>query len=60
MSSKSENLQTSQCEIDEKIKKPIEIERKKGYNVYIEKIGKDGYISREDDLLVERIQGDFI
>lgn len=54
MSSKSENLQTSQCEIDEKVKKSIEIELKKGYNVYIDKAGKDGYISNESDLLLEK------
>jgi hypothetical protein len=46
-------LQTIQWEIDEKVKKPIVIELKKGYNVYIDKTGKDGYISNEGDLILE-------
>ncbi|USK64580.1 hypothetical protein [Peribacillus frigoritolerans] len=50
----TESLQTIQWEIDEKVKKPIEIELKKGYNVYIDKTGKDGYISNEGDLVLER------
>ncbi|MEY9869602.1 hypothetical protein ABIE66_004981 [Peribacillus sp. B2I2] len=49
----TESLQTIQWEIDEKVKKPIEIELKKGYNVYIDKTGKDGYISNEGDLILE-------
>ncbi|MEK4013981.1 hypothetical protein [Peribacillus sp. FSL M8-0224] len=47
-------LQTIQWDIDEKVKKPIVIELKKGYNVYIDKTGKDGYISNEGDLVLER------
>ncbi|MEB2630050.1 hypothetical protein [Peribacillus frigoritolerans] len=47
-------LQTIQWGIDEKVKKPVEIELKKGYNVYIDKTGKDGYISNEGDLVLER------
>ncbi|MFS0766114.1 hypothetical protein [Peribacillus phoenicis] len=50
---KSGSLQTIQWDIDEKVKKPIEIELKKGYNVYIKKTGKDGYISNEGDLILE-------
>ncbi|MFY0783343.1 hypothetical protein AB1K18_24105 [Peribacillus simplex] len=50
----TESLQTIQWEIDEKVKKPIEIELKKGYNVYIDKTGKDGYISNDGDLILER------
>ncbi|MCY9140030.1 hypothetical protein [Peribacillus frigoritolerans] len=50
----TESLQTIQLEIDEKVKKPIEIELKKGYNVYIDKAGKDGYISNKGDLILER------
>ena len=50
---KSGSLQTIQWEIDEKVKKPIEIELKKGYNVNIKKTGKDGYISNEGDLILE-------
>lgn len=50
----TESLQTIQWEIDEKVKKPVEIELKKGYNVYIDKTGKDGYISNEGDLVLER------
>jgi hypothetical protein len=49
----TESLQTIQWEIDEKVKKPTEIELKKGYNVYIDKTGKDGYISNEGDLVLE-------
>jgi hypothetical protein len=51
---KTGSLQTIQWDIGEKIKKPIEIELKKGYNLYIEKKGKDGYISNEGDLVLER------
>lgn len=50
----TESLQTIQSEIDEKGKKPVEIELKNGYNVYIEKIENDGYISNEGDLILER------
>ncbi|MDM5360879.1 hypothetical protein [Peribacillus sp. ACCC06369] len=50
----TESLQTIQWEIDEKVKKPIEIELKKGYNVYIKKMDKDGFISNEGDLVLER------
>ncbi|MCK1985933.1 MULTISPECIES: hypothetical protein [Peribacillus] len=50
----TESLQTIQWEIDEEVKKPIEVELKKGYNVYIDKTGKDGYISNEGDLILER------
>ncbi|CAH0301333.1 hypothetical protein [Peribacillus sp. Bi134] len=50
----TESLQTIQWDIDEKVKKPIVIELKKGYNVYIDKTGKDGYISNEGDLILER------
>ncbi|MDP1419574.1 hypothetical protein Q8G35_14300 [Peribacillus simplex] len=50
----TESLQTIQWEIDEKVKKPIEIELKNGYNVYIDKTGKDGFISNEGDLILER------
>jgi hypothetical protein len=50
----TESLQTIQWDIDEKVKKPIVIELKKGYNVYIDKTGKDGYISNEGDLVLER------
>jgi hypothetical protein len=57
MSFKFENLQTRHWEIDEKVKKPTEIELKKGYNDYIDKMGKDGYISNEGDLLLERNEG---
>ncbi|TKH07555.1 hypothetical protein FC682_00100 [Peribacillus simplex] len=49
----TESLQTIQWEIDEKVTKPIDIERKKGYNVYIDKTGKDGYISNDGDLILE-------
>ncbi|MFJ7367109.1 hypothetical protein ACIQWQ_23845 [Peribacillus frigoritolerans] len=49
----AESLQTIQWEIDEKVKKPIVIELKMGYNVYIDKTGKDGYISNEGDLILE-------
>ncbi|MGG0847803.1 hypothetical protein [Peribacillus simplex] len=48
------SLQTIQWEIGEKVKKPIEIELKNGYNVYIKKMDKDGFISNEDDLILER------
>ena len=54
MEHKSGSLQTIQWEIDENVKEPIEIELKKGYNVYIEKKGKDSYISNEGDLVLER------
>ncbi|MFF2458904.1 hypothetical protein [Peribacillus simplex] len=54
MKRKTESLQTIQWEIDENGKKPIEIELKNGYNVSIEKIDNDGYISNEGDLIVER------
>ncbi|WP_144529347.1 hypothetical protein [Peribacillus simplex] len=50
----TESLQTIQWEIDEKVKKPIEVELKNGYIIYIDKTGKDGYISNESDLLLER------
>ncbi|MFE4708440.1 hypothetical protein [Peribacillus simplex] len=50
----TESLQTIQWEIDEKVKRPIEIELKNGYNIYIDKTGKDGYISNESDLILER------
>ncbi|MCK1994840.1 hypothetical protein GW626_19730 [Peribacillus muralis] len=50
---KTESFQTIQWDIDEKVKKPIVLELKKGYNVYIEKTGKDGYISNEGDLILE-------
>lgn len=49
----TESLQTIQWEIDENGKK-VEIELKNGYNVYIEKIDNDGYISNEGDLILER------
>jgi hypothetical protein len=48
----TESLQTIQWEIDEKVEKTTEIELKKGYNVYIDKTGKDGYISNEGDLVL--------
>lgn len=51
---KSGSLQTIQWEIGEKVKKPIEIELKNGYNVYIKKMDKDGFISNGDDLILER------
>ncbi|MDQ0881895.1 hypothetical protein [Peribacillus sp. V2I11] len=50
----TESLQTIQWEIDENVKKPIEIELENGYNVYIDKTGKDGFISNEGDLILER------
>ncbi|MEE3954726.1 hypothetical protein [Peribacillus frigoritolerans] len=50
---KSGSLQTIQWEIGEKVKKPIKIELKKGYKIYIKKTGKDGYISNEGDLILE-------
>ncbi|MFJ7471454.1 hypothetical protein ACIQWI_23200 [Peribacillus frigoritolerans] len=50
---KSGSLQTIQWDIDEKVKKTIEIELKKSYNVYIKKTRKDGYISNDGDLILE-------
>lgn len=50
----TESLQTIQWEIGEEVKEPIEIELKNGYNIYIDKTGKDGYISNEGDLILER------
>ncbi|WP_342603252.1 hypothetical protein [Peribacillus sp. FSL E2-0159] len=50
----TESLQTIQWEIDEKVKKPIEVELKNGYIIYIDKTGKYGYLSNESDLLLER------
>ncbi|MGE7907363.1 hypothetical protein ACQKNS_23480 [Peribacillus sp. NPDC094092] len=51
---KAGSLQTIQWEIGEKVKKPTEVELKNGYNVYIEKREKEGYISNEGDLIFER------
>ncbi|AOH56776.1 hypothetical protein ABE28_020600 [Peribacillus muralis] len=49
----TESLQTIQWEIGEKVKKPIVLNLKKGYNVYIDKTGKDEFISNEGDLILE-------
>ncbi|WP_285769020.1 hypothetical protein [Peribacillus sp. SI8-4] len=51
----TESLQTIQWEIGEKVKKPIVLNLKKGYNVYIDKTGKDGYISNDGDLLLDAV-----
>ncbi|PJN87841.1 hypothetical protein [Bacillus sp. mrc49] len=49
----TESLQTIQWEIGKKVKKPIVLNLKKGYNVYFDKRGKDGYISNAGDLILE-------
>ncbi|KWW20427.1 MULTISPECIES: hypothetical protein [Peribacillus] len=49
----TESLLTIQWEIGEKVKKPIVLELKKGYNVYIDKTGKEGYISNAGNLILE-------